>query len=49
MKNNKNTCALALILCVVLTGCNTTKGIGQDLEKAGEKIEEAAKKKGAEG
>ncbi|QDL55396.1 entericidin A/B family lipoprotein [Rhodoferax aquaticus] len=32
-------------ICVVLAGCNTVKGIGQDLQKAGEKIEEVAKKK----
>ena len=27
-----------------LTGCNTVKGIGQDLKKAGESIEGAVKK-----
>jgi len=26
------------------TGCNTVKGMGQDIQKAGEKIEGAAKK-----
>ncbi len=34
-------CAAALLL---LAGCNTVKGMGQDLQKAGEKIEGAAKK-----
>jgi len=29
----------------LLAGCNTVKGVGQDLQKAGEKLEEAAKKK----
>jgi predicted small secreted protein len=29
---------------LLLTGCNTVKGVGQDLQKAGEKIENAAKK-----
>nr|WP_326530027.1 entericidin A/B family lipoprotein [Rhodoferax sp.] len=29
---------------LVLTGCNTVKGVGQDIQKAGEKIEGAAKK-----
>ena len=29
---------------VFLTGCNTVKGMGQDLKKAGEKIEESVKK-----
>jgi len=27
------------------TGCNTVRGVGQDLQKAGSSIEEAAKKK----
>jgi predicted small secreted protein len=36
---------LALFLAFALTGCNTVKGVGQDLQKAGEKIEDAAKKK----
>ena len=30
---------------LLLVGCNTVKGVGQDLQKAGEKIEDAAKKK----
>ena len=28
----------------LLTGCNTVKGVGQDLQKAGATIEGAAKK-----
>ncbi len=36
---------IALSLVFVLSGCNTVKGVGQDLQKAGEKIEDAAKKK----
>jgi len=28
-----------------LSACNTVKGVGQDIQKAGEKIEDAAKKK----
>lgn len=35
-------------LCISVTACNTMKGIGQDTEAVGEKIEETAKKKGAE-
>ncbi len=36
---------VTLALCMVwLTGCNTVKGVGQDLQKAGEKIENAVKK-----
>lgn len=34
-------CASVLLL---LSACNTVKGMGQDLQKAGEKIEGAAKK-----
>jgi len=29
----------------LLSACNTVQGIGHDLKKAGQKIEEAAKKK----
>ena len=28
---------------VVATGCNTTKGVGKDIEKAGNKIQDAAR------
>ena len=31
-------------LAVMATGCNTIKAVGQDLRKAGEKIEDAARK-----
>ena len=34
-----------LIALLALAGCNTVKGIGQDLQKVGEKIEDASKKK----
>ena len=36
------TCVVGLLL---LAGCNTVKGLGQDLQRAGEKIEDVAKKK----
>ncbi len=36
---------LLMLSLVGLTACNTIKGVGQDLQKAGEKIEDAAKKK----
>ena len=37
--------AILLIACAVSAqGCNTVKGVGQDIQKAGEKIEGAAKK-----
>ena len=29
----------------LLAGCNTLEGMGKDIQKGGEKIEEAAKKK----
>ena len=33
-----------LCLAVMATACNTVKGVGQDLRKAGEKIEDAARR-----
>ncbi len=40
----KNTATLiALALAFVLAGCNTVKGVGQDIGKAGSAIERAAK------
>lgn len=33
-----------LWLALMATACNTVKGVGQDLRKAGEKIEDAARK-----
>ncbi len=36
---------LILSFMVFLTGCNTIGGVGKDIQKAGESIEEAAKKK----
>lgn len=40
----KTIIALTCVCVFALTGCNTVKGMGQDLQKAGEKIEGAAKK-----
>jgi predicted small secreted protein len=34
-----------LAVSFLFVGCNTVKGVGQDIQKAGEKIEDAAKKK----
>lgn len=34
---------LALTLAVALAGCNTVKGMGQDVQRAGSAIERAAK------
>lgn len=33
----------ALLIVLVVTGCNTVKGIGQDIEKGGEAIQKAVK------
>ena len=37
--------ALFASLTLMLTACNTVKGVGQDIQKAGEKIEDVGKKK----
>ena len=39
------TVLIASLMILVLSGCNTVKGAGQDIQKVGEKIEDAAKKK----
>ncbi len=39
------TTAALFAFALMLAGCNTIKGAGQDIQKAGEKIEDAAKKK----
>lgn len=39
------TTVFILLTALLLSACNTVKGMGQDLQKAGEKIEDAAKKK----
>ncbi len=40
----KITLLAILSVTFALLGCNTVKGVGQDIQKAGEKIEGAAKK-----
>ena len=42
MKHLLTLCLLTSTL--LISGCNTVKGIGQDLKKAGEKIEGAVQK-----
>ena len=37
--------AALLAIAFVLAGCNTVRGAGEDLQKAGAAIEDAAKKK----
>jgi entericidin A len=34
---------LSALWVAFTTGCNTTKGVGKDIEKAGNKIQDAAK------
>ena len=38
------TLALAAVFALGLAGCNTVQGLGKDVEKVGEKTQEAAKK-----
>ena len=32
------------VMSLLLTGCNTIQGIGKDVEKLGEKVQDAGKK-----
>ena len=43
--NSLTVLAALMTAALLLSACNTVQGIGQDLKKAGEKIEDAAKKK----
>ncbi|GAC1354382.1 MAG: hypothetical protein NVSMB34_06070 [Variovorax sp.] len=45
MKKTAALIALAFAFTIPLAGCNTFKGAGQDVQKAGEKMENAADKK----
>lgn len=47
-KLNRTLCTLALCaIVVVLAACNTTKGVGKDIEKAGEGLQRSADRNGA--
>ena len=35
--------AIAALISAFSTGCNTTRGIGKDIEKAGDKIQDASR------
>jgi predicted small secreted protein len=37
--------ATVIAFALLLAGCNTVRGMGQDIQKAGEKIEDVSKKK----
>jgi entericidin A len=41
----KTLASLITALSLTLTGCNTVKGLGQDIQKVGERMEDAAKRK----
>ena len=43
MNKTMKLAVLALVCMAVLAGCNTIAGAGKDIQKAGEKIEGAAK------
>ena len=46
MKNSKTTLLLlTTALAFTLSACNTVKGVGKDIKKVGDEIEEAADKK----
>ncbi len=44
MTRNLRLLLLAIAAAAVLGGCNTIEGAGKDIQKAGEKIEDAAKR-----
>ena len=37
--------ATLFAIALLLAGCNTVRGFGQDVQKVGDKIEDSAKKK----
>lgn len=37
-------CAVALLSVLAVTGCNTVRGVGTDIEKGGEAIQRGASK-----
>ncbi len=41
----KRILSLLIASLFALAGCNTVQGVGKDVQKAGEKVEDAAKKK----
>ena len=44
MKRAMTLLMLALFSTAVLSGCNTVKGVGKDVQKVGEKVEDASGK-----
>ena len=39
--------AMGILVVVGLTGCNTMRGMGQDVERGGEKVQDAASRQQA--
>jgi predicted small secreted protein len=44
MKMNKIVLSIFIVIVLALTGCNTFKGMGKDLEGAGQSIQKASYK-----
>nr|WP_300310186.1 entericidin A/B family lipoprotein [Halomonas sp.] len=44
MKRMLSLVLISLLTMAVLTGCNTWRGVGQDIEKGGEAIQNSANK-----
>jgi len=44
MKMNKVFLSIVIVIVMALTGCNTFKGMGKDLESAGQTIQKASDK-----
>ncbi len=45
MLNKTVLVALSVLMTVIFTGCETVKGVGKDIQKAGEAIEKSVSKK----
>ena len=41
---NKNIILSVLLLCVIAAGCETTRGLGQDVENSGRNVRETVDK-----
>jgi entericidin B len=39
--------AMGILMVVGLTGCNTMRGMGQDVERGGEKVQDASSRQQA--
>ncbi|MFT3756527.1 MAG: entericidin A/B family lipoprotein [Pseudoxanthomonas sp.] len=44
MKRVISSAVLMLFLAMLVAGCNTMAGVGKDVQKAGEKVEDSADK-----